>query len=360
MINVNEKKENYNLLSKFKKVEDEQNILYKKISGNEKKLNYYFTAIYLPDENNKKKVKILDENFIESNKNKCKIIYNNKIYELKEYFEDIDINYNHKDLIKCKLLFINNIIDMSYMFYDCDSLISLSFNNETNLYISKLQMYIINMSYMFYECKSLISLPDISKLNTSYVEDMSFMNFGCNSSLKLPDVYIFNKNKDNIIFELTYKNKNKGYTKILDKYFIERNRNRCSIIYNNCEFELKEYFENIDNKHKDTFKVLLCLDKNINDLSYIFFKCDSLISIEYYQMDYHINETNDNSGDTNYFNSIKSNSNTNDNINSNDSINICNDSKQNKSTISQNNTNFLTGNENFKFIIPYHFIDLLI
>ena len=76
-------------------------------------------------------------------------------------------------------------------------------------------------------------------------------------------------------------------------------------------------------------------------------------------MDYHINEMNDNSGDTNYFNSIKSNSNTNDNINSNDSINICNDSKQNKSTISQNNTNFLTGNENFKFNIPLSFYRLI-
>ena len=185
------------------------------------------------------------------------------------------------------------------------------------------------------------------------------MYFGCNSSLKLPDVYIFNKNKDNIIFELTYKNKNKDYTKILDKYFIERNRNRCSIIYNNCEFELKEYLENIDNKHKDTFKLLLCLDRNINDLSYIFFKCDSLISIEYYQMDYHINEMNDNFGDTNFFDSNIINSNTNDNINLNDTINIYIDSKQNESTISQNNTNFLTGNENFKFIIPLSFYRLI-
>ena len=91
------------------------------------------------------------------------------------------------------------------------------------------------------------------------------MYFGCNSSLKLPDVYIFNKNKDNIIFELTYNNNTEGKANILGRKFIERNRNKCSIIYNNCEFELKEYFEDIDINHKDTFKLLLCLNKDIND-----------------------------------------------------------------------------------------------
>ena len=136
----------------------------KKINGIDKKERYYFTAKYEPDKKIKDKVKILDEEFIKRNKNKCKIIYKNKIYELKEYFEDIDMIYNHKDLIKLKILFIHNIIDMSYMLYDCGSLISLSVKN-----ISNFQMYIINLSYMFYRCKSLKSLPDISKWNTSNV-----------------------------------------------------------------------------------------------------------------------------------------------------------------------------------------------
>ena len=261
---------------------------------------------------------------------------------------------------------------MSYMFYDCGSLISLSKNNDTNVNTSKLQIYIINMSYMFYRCKSLISLPDISKWNTSNVEDMSFMLykcnslisipdiskwntsninnmnnmfFGCKSSLKLLDLYILNKYINNIIFELTYKKNNKGKTKILDEKFIQRNRNRCSIIYNKCEFELKEYFDDIDNKHKDKIKLLLCLDKNINDLSYIFYKCDSLISVEYYQMDYHIKEMNDNFGYKNFFESNIINSSANDNINLYDAINIYSDSQQNESTISQIKTNFLSEKE---------------
>ena len=135
------------------------------------------------------------------------------------------------------------------------------------------------MSFMFYKCNSLISLPDISKLNIYGIEDMNNMFYGCNSSLKLPDVYIFYKNKKNIIFELTYKNK--GKTKILGREFIKRNRNRCSIIYNNCEFELKEYFEDIDinYNHKDLIKLKLLLIHNIINMSYMFYDCSSLISL---------------------------------------------------------------------------------
>ena len=84
----------------------------------------YFIINYQPNENNNEKVKILDKVFIEKNKNKSKILYKNKLYELKEYFEDIDRNYNHKDSIKFKLIFVHNIIDLSYAFYNCDSLIS--------------------------------------------------------------------------------------------------------------------------------------------------------------------------------------------------------------------------------------------
>ena len=145
-------------------------------SGLGKKARYYLIAIYKPDENNNEGVKILDENFIKINKDRAKILYKNKIHELKEYFEDIDENYNHKDLIKFKIIFIHNIIDMSYMFYDCYSLISLSDNNETNI-----KIYIIDSYCMFFRCNSLISFPDISKWNTSNVNNMSNMFYECNS-----------------------------------------------------------------------------------------------------------------------------------------------------------------------------------
>ena len=80
MINGYEKKVGYNFINNYKPDKE------KMIRRNLKKAGYYFTVKYKSNENNRNKVKILDEEFIERNKNKCKIIYNNKIYELKEYF----------------------------------------------------------------------------------------------------------------------------------------------------------------------------------------------------------------------------------------------------------------------------------
>ena len=41
--------------------------------------------------------------------------------------------------------------------------------------------------------------------------------------------------------------------------------------------------------NKDTFKLLICLDKNIEDISNIFYECKSLISIDYYQINNKLN-----------------------------------------------------------------------
>ena len=78
-----------------------------------------------PIENNEERVRIFGENFVKNNRDKCKIEYKDKIYELKEYFEDIDKNYNHKDEIGFFLIGINNIKDISYLFSDCDNLSSI-------------------------------------------------------------------------------------------------------------------------------------------------------------------------------------------------------------------------------------------
>ena len=108
---------------------------------------------------------------------------------------------------------------------------------------------------MFSWCNSLISLPELSKWNISIVEDMSNMFYGCNSIKSLPYFYMLNKYKNYIIFEVTYKN-NEGKVKILDNDFIKRNKYNGSIIYNNSEFELKEYFEEHEKMNKDIFKLL--------------------------------------------------------------------------------------------------------
>ena len=95
------------------------------------------SAIINKTENNIKNnnnLRIFGKKFVNKNKNKYKynIIYKNKEFQLKEYFEEIDKDYNKKDLIKLKLRIINSIVDFSYMFDGCDKLISLSDNIKNN------------------------------------------------------------------------------------------------------------------------------------------------------------------------------------------------------------------------------------
>ena len=90
-------------------------------------------------EDNDDEVKIFGSEFVKNNKHNCQIIYEDKEYELNEYF---DIPNNIKDELKIKLRGIDDIT---------------------------------NMSCIFYECSSLLSIPDISKWNTSNVINMSYL-----------------------------------------------------------------------------------------------------------------------------------------------------------------------------------------
>ena len=107
-----------------------------------------------------KDINIFGSNFIENNKNICKMVIDNKEYEITNDF-DVE-NYNN-NLLKIKLKGINKITNMSYMFSECSSLISLPDISEWDT------SNINDMSHIFENCSSLISLPDISKWNTSNV-----------------------------------------------------------------------------------------------------------------------------------------------------------------------------------------------
>ena len=71
--------------------------------------------------NNEQKVKIFDVDFVNNNKDNCKIIYNHEEFELKDYF-DVDKN-NEK--LEIKLKGIKNITNASKMFYGCSNLESV-------------------------------------------------------------------------------------------------------------------------------------------------------------------------------------------------------------------------------------------
>ena len=80
---------------------------------------------YVPDEANEENVRIFGKRFVNRNRDKCIIIYKDVIFELKEFFEDINIAYNHKDEFTIKLRIYKTITDLSYMFAECFSLVSI-------------------------------------------------------------------------------------------------------------------------------------------------------------------------------------------------------------------------------------------
>ena len=107
---------------------------------------------------NKEYIRLFGAEFVENNKNICKMIIDNKVYEIKK---DYNVKIYNNNILKIKLKGINKIKDMSYMFEGCLSLSSLPDISKWNT------SNITNMSYMFEGCLSLLSLPDISKWNNT-------------------------------------------------------------------------------------------------------------------------------------------------------------------------------------------------
>jgi len=161
---------------------------------------------------NEEKIKIFGNIFVKNNKDKCKIIYEKKEYDLTEYF--YISNYN-ENILEIELKINSILVDMSYMFDNCTSLIYFSNNNwntsnvnnmsyifkdclnlSTVIGISKWKTDALeNMEGIFYNCIKLKNLPDISKWNTNNINNMNNMFYNCSSLSKLPDISKWNTTK---------------------------------------------------------------------------------------------------------------------------------------------------------------------
>ena len=136
----------------------------------------YINIIYFVDRD---EINIFGSKFVKNNKNKCKMIIDNKKYKIREKYNIENCNNNRLNI---KLKGINNVTDMSCMFNGCSSLFSLPdiSNWNTN--------NVTDMSDMFHGCSLLSSLPDISKWNTNNVTNMSGMFSGSFSILNIPNI----------------------------------------------------------------------------------------------------------------------------------------------------------------------------
>ena len=133
---------------------------------------------------NEEYIQIFGDKFVKNNKEKCKIIIDNKEKEICSMIYSKD-----KNIIEIKIIEIKNITNMSYMFDECSSLISLPDISKWNT------SNVTDMSYMFYECSYLSSLPDISQWNTSNITNISYMFADCSLLSSLPDISKWNTSK---------------------------------------------------------------------------------------------------------------------------------------------------------------------
>ena len=146
------------------------------------KKNILLKLNYKVKKNQEEKLRLFSSYFIKKNKLMCKIIFKNKIYEIKEFLDDIYLNYKDEGFVTIILIILNNIIDIRKMFKECISLVSIIELTNNN------KLKIKNMNGLFYQCKSLVYLPDISKWNINNISDISFLFYQCKSLMLLPDI----------------------------------------------------------------------------------------------------------------------------------------------------------------------------
>ena len=259
----------------------EEYIAYKTIS--EKKIKDFNDEIFIiykigKDEDS---VKIFYSDFVELNKNNCKIIYEEKEYDL---IKEFNVKNIKKEILEIRLKGIMNITNMHAMFYECSSLISLPniskwdttkitdmsslFGKCTSLItlpdISKWNTSnVTNMHSLFYGCSSLISLPDISKWDTSNVTDMHSMFSECSSLLELPDISKWNIDKVTSVYKMFKKCLSLKNLPDISKWNVSNINNMCGMF-----FECSSLLSFPDISNWDT--------RNVSDMSDMFSKCSSL------------------------------------------------------------------------------------
>ena len=243
-------------------------------------MNVY--GIIYPNEKKEKKIKIFLDHFLQIYKYRCKFIFNNKLYPLQKYLDNININ---KKYLKIKLLTFSKIYEkfliFPYQFYykypERKNTISNLFKKIPGEYYKKLFHKIHKMTYIKYQRNE-------------------------------------NSNELGKKIELSPEEK---VIKIFEEYFVEKNKDKCIIAYKDRLFHLRENFFIKDMHNTDKkLEIFLIELKPINNCSHMFARCKLL---EEYQLFENDNEQNKKEIDFE-----NSSSNKYRNFYSNDSKSVCN------------------------------------
>ena len=148
--------------------------------------------------------------------------------------------------------------------------------------------------------------------------------------------------QDFLFFQLEYKATNGREIKLFGKYFVEKNKDKSKIIYNEKEYELTEYFEVGNNLNNDNnlIKIQLKIDNNITNIANMFNGCETLLSFRDISNLNDCNNVNKPLNDSEYNNYIDESNNR---CEDEDYENFYNDNLTSSSIPSKNNISEFTG-----------------
>ena len=128
----------------------------------------------------------------------------------------------------------------------------------------------VNLSNNSIEAINVNELKDIPHLNK--IKEFNLDNNKIQNN--------FDELRKIIGYTLKYKlDKENDKIRLFGEYFINQNKNNCNLIINGEEKELCEYYDNNDDFDNDILYVKLFINKNFNDMSFMFYKCSSLLSL---------------------------------------------------------------------------------
>ena len=251
------------------------------MNTNYKKLFSIIKLVYeIKDE---KIITILDSDFVNNNKNNCKMIVDNKIYLLSDKYQIFD---EKMKLLKIKLLVLNNKkIDLSFMFYNCKSL------KEFKL-VSKFEEIIKEDNKKEYHNNQSKNKLIDNSVDANTQSDLTSKNNGndinhlLNQAIKIYYMYNdFDRNNDleklNNIINLS----NDYITPSLNSIEYKNKNNNCIEynLFNENSLSLNNWKNiRLNNDSLNLYKVYKNIEKDkiiATDLSYMFFGCSSLLSI---------------------------------------------------------------------------------
>jgi len=251
----------------------------------------YITDIYGIDKRN---LKIFDKNFIQRNKNKCKLIINNK-KDLRYNLNAEEIIKKKSNMLKIKLIIYKYIVDLSFMFKDCKALWKILDENadkdNNNEYIEKSEIS---------QIEKIIEFKDNNIYNNDKINDIydNEENNEENNSL-YKNIYSYDDITEisTIKAKSSYKFDNKSIMNIND--IIETNLEKEKPIYIKGIFYNCPYLLSFPFNSKIKYKVINEMDKafcncqkleilphlsnlnteNVTSMIYIFAHCVSLTSL---------------------------------------------------------------------------------